>query len=109
MKQDLTTKLNEQISQNDAILKENEKLRQELDQITKNSSQQKVQKLQEAEQQILKDAYEQDMLAQSQLQELQNQNKDLSAKLNEQIAINDVVIKEKKQLEDELEKQVKSP
>lgn len=49
------------------------------------------------------------MLSQSQLKELQNQNKDLSAKLNEQIAINDVVIKEKKQLEDELEKQIKSP
>lgn len=43
------------------------------------------------------------------MQELQNQNKDLSAKLNEQIAINDVVIKEKKQLEDELQKQIKSP
>lgn len=109
MKQDLTLKLNEQIQQNDAILKENEKLRQELEQIAKNPSQQKVQKLQNAEQQILKDAYEQEMLSQSQLKELQNQNKDLSAKLNEQIAINDVVIKEKKQLEDELEKQIKSP
>lgn len=45
MKQDLTLKLNEQIQQNDAILKENEKLRQELEQIAKNPSQQKVQKL----------------------------------------------------------------
>lgn len=42
MKQDLTLKLNEQIVQNDEMLKENERLRQELEQITKNSSQQKV-------------------------------------------------------------------
>lgn len=104
-KDDILSKYNEQIIMVDMVMRENDELKKKLASIEEgviSPQQRKIQRLNESEQQLLRDAYEDAAQTNEKCVDLLTMKEDLTQKLNEQILINEQAMKEidslKKQL-----------